>query len=117
MSLFHAHKGEGVEKPEPVTSFDVLGADGTVRRYARDDFDEIVETKDPDEVQRQVAHGWAILAQREVESGGRSPSGGDLIVGIEGLRVGGLLGHSRVETVTWYTLGFIKDGAPGESVA
>jgi hypothetical protein len=119
MSLFHHHEtdgddtGEAVD-PKDAPSFEVLGADGRVMRYARDDFDEIFETADPDEVQRQVAHGWSILAQREVTSGGRGPSGDDLIVGIEGLRVGGQLGYERGETVTWYTLGFLKDGAAGE---
>ena len=121
MSLFHHHdegddEAAGTPDPEDAASFDVLGPDGRVMRHARDDFDEIVETADPDEVQRQVAHGWSILAQHEVTSGGRGPSGDDLIVGIEGLRVGGQLGYTRGETVTWYTLDFLKDGALGEPV-
>jgi hypothetical protein len=121
MSLFHHHERDGGEAEEAVDpkdagSFEVLGADGRVMRHARDDFDEIFETTDPDEVQRQLAHGWSILAQREVTSGGRGPSGDDLIVGIEGLRVGGQLGYTRGETVTWYTLGFLTDGAVGEPV-
>jgi hypothetical protein len=121
MSLFHHHEqdqgeAEGAVEPKDAAAFDVLGADGRVMRYPREDFDEIFETADPDEVQRQVAHGWSILAQREETSGGRGPSGDDLIVGIEGLRVGGQLGYARGETVTWYTLGFLKDGASGEPV-
>jgi YD repeat-containing protein len=121
MSLFHKHEpNEGDPGDEggsaDAASYEVLEADGKVVRYARDAFDEIFETTDPDEVQRQVAHGWAILAQRDVESGGRGPSGDDLIVGIEGLRVGGMLGYQRGETVTWYTLGYLKDGARGEPV-
>jgi len=121
MSLFHRHDtsagdSEDAADPKDAASFEILAADGKVVRYAREDFDEIFETTDPDEVQRQVAHGWAILAQRDVESGGRGPSGDDLIVGIEGLRVGGMLGYQRGETVTWYTLGYLKDGARGEPV-
>jgi hypothetical protein len=121
MSLFHHHESDDGDAGEAVdakdaASFEVLGADGRVMRYPREDFDEIFEAADPDEVQRQVARGWSILEQREVTSGGRGPSGDDLIVGIEGLRVGGQLGYTRGETVTWYTLGFFKDGAPGEPV-
>ncbi len=121
MSLFHKHEpdetgaGDAGGSAE-AASFEVLGADGKVVRYAREDFDEIFETEDPDEVQRQVAHGWAVLAQRDVESGGRGPSGDDLIVGIEGLRVGGMLGYQKGTTVTWYTLGYLKDGAEGAPV-
>jgi len=122
MSLFHHHETDGSDTgeaadPKDALSFEVLGTDGRVTRYPRDDFDEIFETADRDEVQRQVAHGWSVLAEREVTSGGRGPSGDDLIVGIEGLRVGGQLGYERGETVTWYTLGFLKDGAAGEPVA
>lgn len=121
MSLFHRPDEDGEEAaqtadPKDTASFDVLTADGKVVRYARDDFDEIFETADADEVQRQVAHGWSILAQRDVTSGARGPSGDDLMVGIEGLRMGGMLGYSKGETVTWYTLGFLRDGAHGEPV-
>jgi len=121
MSLFHKHESEegaseAAGAPADAASFEVLEADGKVVRYAREDFDEIFETADPDEVQRQVAHGWSVLAQRDVESGGRGPSGDDLIVGIEGLRVGGMLGYQKGTTVTWYTLGYLKDGAKGEPV-
>ena len=121
MSLFHKHEpGEAdpgdAGGPADAASFEVLEADGKVVRYAREDFDEIFETSDSDEVQRQVARGWSVLAQRDVESGGRGPSGDDLIVGIEGLRVGGMLGYQKGTTVTWYTLGFLKDGAEGEPV-
>ena len=60
MSLFHKHEpGEGdpgdAGGPANATSYEVLEADGKVARYAREDFDEIFETADPDEVQRQVA--------------------------------------------------------------
>ena len=121
MSLLHKHKPDEGDTgdaggPADAASFEVLEADGKVVRYAREDFDEIFETTDPDEVQRQVAHGWSVLAQRDVESGGRGPSGDDLIVGIEGLRVGGMLGYQKGTTVTWYTLGYLKDGAQGEPV-
>ena len=121
MSLLHKHKPDEGDTgdaggPADAASFEVLEADGKVVRYAREDFDEIFETTDADEVQRQVAHGWSVLAQRDVESGGRGPSGDDLIVGIEGLRVGGMLGYQKGTTVTWYTLGFLKDDAKGEPV-
>ena len=120
MSLFHKHEQDETDAGDPggpaAASYEVLEAGGKVVRYAREDFDEIFETMDPDEVQRQVAHGWSVLAQRDVESGGRGPSGDDLIVGIEGLRVGGMLGYQKGTTVTWYTLGYLKDGAKGEPV-
>jgi hypothetical protein len=121
MALFHEHgndkrESENAADPKDAASFEILAANGKVMRYARDDFDEIFETADPDEVQRQVAHGWAILAQREVTSGARGPSGDDLIVGIEGLRVGGVLGYTEGTTVTWYTLGFLKELAQGQPV-
>jgi hypothetical protein len=121
MSLFHKHEPEEGHPADEggcadAASYEVLEADGKVLRYAREDFDEIFETTDPDEVQRQVAHGWSVLAQRDVESGGRGPSGDDLIVGIEGLRVGGVLGYRKGTTVTWYTLGYLKDRAKGEPV-
>ena len=121
MSLFHKHDNDESGARETggladAASYEVLEADGKVARYAHEDFDEIFETADPDEVQRQVAHGWSVLAQRDLESGGRGPSGDDLIVGIEGLRVGGMLGYQKGTTVTWYTLGFLKDDAKGEPV-
>jgi hypothetical protein len=93
--------------------FEALGPDGEVRQYPRSAFDMIVETTDPDEVQREVERGWLILDEREVTSGGRGPSGEDLIVGIEGLRVGGVLGYEQGETVTQYTIGILKDEAAG----
>jgi hypothetical protein len=116
MSLFHRHERSEAGDPAEAASFEVLDADGKVRRYAREDFDEIFESRDADEVQRQVAHGWAILDERDEETGARGPSGDDLIVGIEGLRVGGMLGYQKGETVTRYTLGYLKDDAQGELV-
>ena len=95
--------------------FEVLGPDGAIQRYPRSAFDMIVETTDPDEVQREVERGWVILDEREVSSGGREPSGEDLIVGIEGLRVGGLLGYERAETITRYTIGILAEGADGRA--
>jgi hypothetical protein len=112
MSIFHHHdKGEGDPAPQ---SFEVLGGDGLVRRYARGAFDMIVETTDPDEVQREVERGWVILDERQETRGGRGPSGDDLIVGIEGLRVGGVLGYEAGETVTRYTIGYLRDDAVAE---
>ena len=60
MSLFHKHEPDGRDPgdavgPADAASFEVLEADGKVVRYAREEFDEILETTDPDEVQRQCA--------------------------------------------------------------
>jgi hypothetical protein len=110
MSLFH-HQQAAAQRPEEATSFEVLGGDGVVRRYARQDFDEIFVSTDAAEVQRQVDRGWVILDEREVEEPGRGPSGEDLIPGIEGLRVGGLLDYAAGESVTGYVVGFLKDDA------
>jgi len=112
MSIFHHHRHEGDDTP---ASYEVLGDDGRVRRYARETFDMIVETKDPEEVEREVERGWVILDERQVTSGARGPSGDDLIVGIEGLRVGGVLGYAPGETLTQYTIGILReDAAPLE---
>ena len=115
MSLFHHHHQE-LERPEDAESFDVLGDDGAVRRYARQDFDEIFSTTDAEEAQRQVAVGWLILDERQVETPARGPSGEDLIPGIEGLRVGGVLGYAPSESRTSYVVGYLKDGASGRPV-
>ena len=74
MSLFHHHH-EDVERPEDAESFEVLGSDGVVRRYAREQFDLIFATTDPEEVQRQVDVGWVILDERQVEAPGRERPG------------------------------------------
>jgi hypothetical protein len=116
MSLFH-HKGDDAERPEDAASFDVLGADGTILRYARQDFDQIIVTTDPDEMQRQVDIGWVILDERQSETPGRGPSGEDLIPGIEGLRVSGVLGYEEGVSVTSYVIGFLKDDALGEPIS
>jgi hypothetical protein len=113
MSLFH-HGSDDPERPEDAASFDVLCDDGVVRSYARQDFDQIFSSTDPDEVQRQVALGWVVLDERQVESPGRGPSGVDLIPGIEGLRVGGVLGYEPSEPVTSYVVGYLRDGVVGK---
>lgn len=113
MSIFHHHDER--ETDDAPASYEVLGDDGGIRRYARDSFDMIVETTDPDEVGREVERGWVILDERQVTRGGTGPSGDDLIVGIEGLRVGGLLGYARGETVRQYTIGYLRDGAQPEA--
>ncbi len=113
MSLFHHQHGEA-ERPEAATSFDVLGDDGVVRRFAREDFDQIFASTDAEEVQRQVELGWVILDEREVEAPGRGPSGEDLISGIQGLRVGGVLDYAPGESVTSYVVGYLKDDARGK---
>ena len=116
MSLFHHHDHERAERPEDAVSFDVLGDDGVVRRYARGDFDQIFVSTDADEVRRQVDVGWVILDERQVETPGRGPSGEDLIPGIEGLRVGGVLDYTPDESVTSYVVGYLKDDASGRTV-
>ena len=112
MSLFHHHH-EDADRPEDAASFDVLGADGVVRRYARGDFDQIFVSTDPEEVQRQVGLGWVILDERQIDTAGRGTSGEDLIPGIEGLRVGGVLGYAPGESATSYVVGYLKDDASG----
>ncbi len=114
MSLFHHHDHHDEAADDEVASFEVLGDDGKIRRYARTEFDEIFETTDADEVRRQVSLGWVILDERQVEGAGRGPSGEDLIPGIEGLRVGGVLGYAPGKSTTSYTIGYLKDGAQGE---
>jgi hypothetical protein len=111
MGLFHRHGSQDANDADEATSFEVVDPDGKIVRYARGEFDEIVQTIDPDEVQRQVAHGWVILAERQVESPDSGPSGVDLLPGIEGLRVGGMFGYQRGESVTEYTIGYLRDGA------
>jgi hypothetical protein len=112
VSLFH-HDHEHSQRPEDAASFDVLGDDGVVRRYARDDFDQMFVSTDADEVQRQVDVGWVILDERQMERRGHGPSGEDLIPGIEGLRVGGVLDYTPGESVTSYVVGYLKDDASG----
>jgi hypothetical protein len=109
LSLFD-HQEEA-RRPEDAESFEVLGEDGVVRRYARQDFSQIFTSTDPDEVQRQVAVGWVVLDERQVEVPGRGPAGEDLIPGIEGLRVGGVLGYEASSSVTQYVVGYLSDGA------
>lgn len=117
MSLFHHHDRHGADDREAPASFEVLGDDRVIRRYPRDDFDMIVETTDPDEVRREVERGWVVLDERDVPKDGRERSGDDLIVGIEGLHVGGLVGPEQSEMVTQYTIGILREGATGEPEA
>ena len=115
MRLFH-HQHAEEERAEDAASFDVLCDDGVVRRYAREDFDQIFVSTDAEEVQQQVAVGWVILDERQVETPGHGPSGEDLIPGIEGLRVGGVLGYAPGEAVTSYVVGYLKDDVSGRVV-
>jgi hypothetical protein len=115
VSLFR-HQREEAERPEDAASFEVLDADGIVRRYARVDFDQVFVSTDAEEVRRQVDVGWVVLDERQVETPGRGPSGEDLITGIEGLRVGGVLNYAPGESVTSYVVGYLKSGAAGEPV-
>ena len=78
ISLFHHHAKDVSDKEDAgdikdAASFEVLAADGKVVRYAREDFDEIFETSDPDEVQRQVAHGWAVTPSVTSKAAGALP--------------------------------------------
>jgi hypothetical protein len=115
LDLFSHHE-DVPQRPEDAASFDVLGVDDVVRRYARQDFDQIFLSSDPDEVQRQVALGWVVLDEFQVEVPGRGPSGEDLIPGIEGLRVGGVLAYEASGSVTSYVVGYLKHGVEGEAV-
>lgn len=109
MSLFHHDEREAPAHDAPY--FEVVRDDGTIVRYARGEFDEIFETTDPAEVRQQVERGWLILAERQVQHGGRGPSGEDLTPGIGSLRAGGMLGYELAETQTVYTLGFPAEDA------
>lgn len=106
MSLFHHHHND-LERPEFAASFEVLGDDGVVRRYARQDFDQIFSTTDLEEVRRQVGLGWVVLDERQVEMAGRGPSGEDVISSIEGF--GGVPGHQAATSLTSYVVGYLKD--------
>ena len=119
MSLFHRehrYDHEHAERPEDAVSFDVPGDDGVLRRYPREAFDMIVVTQDPAEVASQLQRGWLVLDERSVSPSGRPLSGDDLIVGIEGLHVGGAPGFDQPADVTEYTIGILADGARGETV-
>jgi hypothetical protein len=116
VSLFHHHVREDAERPEDAASFDVLGTDGVVRRYAREDFDQIFVSTDAEEVQRQVQVGWVILDERQVETSGHGPSGEDLIPGIEGLRDGGVLAYEAGASVTSYVVGYLADDIADHAV-
>jgi hypothetical protein len=112
MSLFHREREHHDEPAE----FEVRGEDGVLRRYARAEFDMIVVTRDTAEVDRQLALGWALLGERKVPGEQAALSADDLILGIEGLHVGGSPGAGAAEDVTEYTIGFLADGAHGEPV-
>jgi hypothetical protein len=112
MSLFHREREHHDEPAE----FEVRGEDGVLRRYPREAFDMIVVTQDTAEVERQLALGWALLDERTVPGGYGPSSADDLILGIEGLHVGGSPGAGATEDVTSYTIGFLADGAEGEPV-
>ena len=115
MSVFGRHHHVSEDASGMPDRFEVLDANGHIVQYSRDDFDMIFETKDAEEVQRQVGLGWLILAETEVREPGRGPSGEDLIPGIEGLRVGGLVGYEAGTTVTSYTIGFLRDDSQAGS--
>jgi hypothetical protein len=112
LSIFHRHDHASEDTPSEADRFDVLDAEGRIVEYSRADFDMIVETTDEEEVRRQLEHGWVILAENEIQRPGQGPSGADLIPGIEGLRVGGVLGYKPDTSVTSYTIGFLRDDPP-----
>ena len=112
MSLFHR---EHEHRDEPA-EFEVRGEDGVLRRYPREAFDMMVVTRDTAEVERQVGLGWALLDERTIPGSHGAPSADDLILGIEGLHVGGSPGAGATEDVTEYTIGYLSDGAQGEPV-
>ena len=114
MNLFH-HKHHGdPARPSEADSFEVVGDDGTIVRYRREDFAELFETEDASEVQQQVERGWLILDERSVLEGARGPSPEfDLLPGIEGMRADGFFGYEQGEEHTVYTVGYLKEGAVG----
>ena len=115
MSIFGRHAHVGEHASGKADRYEVLDANGHIVQYSREDFDMIVDTTDEMEVRRQLEHGWLILAENEVQRPGRGPSGEDLLTGIEGLRVGGVLGYEAGTTVTSYTIGFLRDDPPTDS--
>jgi hypothetical protein len=117
LSIFHRHDHASEDATREADRFEVLDAEGHIVEYSRADFDMIVETTDEEEVRRQLEHGWVVLAENEVQRSGRGPSGEDLLTGIEGLRVGGVLGYEAGTTVTSYTIGFLRDEPPAGSEA
>ncbi len=112
MSLFHRDHEHHDEPAE----FEIRGEDGALLRYPREAFDMIVITRDPAEVERQLSLGWALLDERTASGGYATPSADDLILGIDGLHVGGSPGAKAAGDVIEYTIGFLADGARGELV-
>ena len=115
MGLFH-HESREQPAGGDEASFEVLSGDGRIMRYDRDDFAEVFETTDDDEVRQQLARGWVILDQRSVPGPDQGPSSLDTLPEIEALRAGGLFAHETNEELTAYTLGYLKDGAVGTPV-
>ena len=114
MSLFHREDRDGERARHTAdTSFEVVGADGRILRYARDDFDEIFETADPAEVQQQLDRGWVVLDERLERRGGRGPSAMDTIPETDALRAVGVFPYRNPDDVTIYTLGYLKEDAQG----
>ena len=109
LSIFHRHDHVSEDAPTEADRFEVPDAEGHIVEYSRADFDMIVETTDEEEVRRQLEHGWVILAENQVQRPGQGPSGEDLLTGIEGLRVGGVLGYKPATSVTSYATGFLRD--------
>jgi hypothetical protein len=114
--LSHYRHREDARDAQGAVLFDVPAADGSIARYSRDDFDQIFVSTDAEEVRRQVDIGWVILDERRLDEPGRGPSSADLVPGIEGLRVGGVLRYEPGVTVTSYIFGYLRDDAVGEPV-
>ena len=115
MSIFGRHAHVGEHASGKADRYEVLDANGHIVQYSREDFDMIVDTTDEVEVRRQLEHGWLILAENEVRRPGRGPSGEDLLTGIEGLRVGGVLGYEAGTTETSYTIGYLRSEPPTDA--
>lgn len=112
MSLFHRdHEDPHVESPEDI--FSVETPDGRLLDYRRDAFDQIFDTRDVEEMERQVAIGWLVIDQHEERHEIRPAVDGEFPA-VSGLHLGG--GGDLFtggETVTVWTLGYLSDGAEG----
>jgi hypothetical protein len=94
--------------------FEVLGADGTLVRYAADDFDEIFATTDEHEAGRHVKLGWILLDEVVAREGGKPA------LDTFWRRVAGRVlpaaddpQYAAPDDVTTYVLGYLKEGAGG----
>jgi hypothetical protein len=112
MSLFHRHHEDPrVESPEDV--FAVQLADGSLRDFRRDDFDEIFATRDREEMERQLSVGWLLLDERTEHQAIR-PDIDHEFPAVTGMHLGGGTGlFTGGDDVTVWTVGIVREGVAG----